>query len=118
MCPLYRDFPIVVVATSSKPNAITAQVAMEMLHVVKMDPPTEAERLSLLRSLGGDYLTAPDIHWPQVARHTAVSAPSSAMVGINCLTNPHTHPQGFVLGDMVSLFSRAGHIATSSAIDH
>lgn len=84
--PLYRDFPIVVVATSSKPNAITAQVAMEMLHVVKVDPPSEAERLSMLRGVAGDYLTAPDIHWPQVARHTAVSGPNSAMMGTNCPT--------------------------------
>lgn len=111
---LYSDFPIVVVATSSKPTAITAQVAMEMLHVVKIDPPTEAERLAMLRGLAGDYLTAPDILWPQLARHTAVSGPSVQPSWVIALLTP----QGFVLGDLVSLFSRAGHIATSSAIEH
>lgn len=48
---------------------------MEMLHVVEMAPPTEAQRLAMLRGLARDYLTVPDISWPQLARHTAVSVP-------------------------------------------
>lgn len=72
---LYRDFPIMVVATSSKPDAITAQVAMELLHVVKMTPPTEAQRLAMLSGLAGDYLTSPATPWPELARQTAVSGP-------------------------------------------
>ncbi|CAI8003755.1 Peroxisome assembly factor 2 [Geodia barretti] len=89
------DFPIMVVATAPKQAAIPAQVAMEMLHVVEMATPTETQRLVMLRGLARDYLTSPSVPWTQLARLTA----------------------GFVLGDVVSLLSRASNFATTAAFD-
>ena len=68
------DFPVLVVATSSKPGSIPAQVAMELLHTVELAPPTETQRLAMLQGLASDHLTAPGIAWTQLARQTAVSA--------------------------------------------
>ena len=68
------DFPVLVVATSSRPGSIPAQVAMELLHTVELAPPTETQRLAMLQGLASDHLTAPGIAWTQLARQTAVSA--------------------------------------------
>ena len=68
-----RDYPIVVVATSSNPGDIPVSVAMEFLHTIRLTTPTEAERLAMLQALSRDYLLAPAIPWNHFARQTAVS---------------------------------------------
>ena len=85
---LCSDFPVMVVATAPKRDALPAQVAMEMLHVIEMAPPTESQRLEMLRGLAGGYLMSPTISWSQLATQTAVSTLNPSLTVYYCQLTP------------------------------
>ena len=109
-----------VTATSSQPQSISSRVAIEFLHTIEVAPPTEPQRLAMVSELATSYLTAPGIRWKQMATDSSVGAVEIASLGhhTDFPSLPPSLLQGFVLGDLVSLLSRASHLATTSAIQH
>ncbi|OCT77437.1 peroxisome assembly factor 2 [Xenopus laevis] len=84
-----RDFPVLVVATTSSPNEIPLDMQTCFLNEVFLEPPTEDQRHSLLAALTAPLSLGRDVSIPKFARRTA----------------------GFVLGDFCALLSKAGRNA-------
>lgn len=84
------DWPVVVIATSSSANDITADMFSCFLHEVKLEAPSESERYDMLRGLAAMASVGNDVSFEQLAKRTA----------------------GLVLADFVALFSYASSAAT------
>ncbi|XP_075060630.1 peroxisome biogenesis factor 6 [Mixophyes fleayi] len=84
-----RDFPFLVVATTSRLQDIPLDLHSCFLHEVSLKAPSEEHRLSLLTALTAPLPLSRDVNIRQLARRTA----------------------GFVVGDLCALLSRAGRLA-------
>ncbi|PFX28237.1 peroxisome assembly factor 2-like [Stylophora pistillata] len=82
-------WPVVVIATSSSPNDITADMYSCFLHELRFEAPSEKERCDMLRGLAQMLSVGNDMSFEQLAKRTA----------------------GLVLADMVTLFSNAANTA-------
>ncbi|EDO48602.1 predicted protein [Nematostella vectensis] len=85
------DWPLVVIATSSQPDSICSGIYASFLHEIKLESPSEQERLCMLQGISSVYSLAPDVNFEVLARRTA----------------------GFVLADFAALFTRATSIASA-----
>ena len=93
-----NSYPILVVGVSTIPGAIPARVQACFLHQLDMTPPTQTQRLAMLDSLARGYHVAPE-----------VSAD---------LTDLSKRTAGFVLGDLIALYSHAYELAYSDIVKH
>ncbi|XP_075719891.1 peroxisome biogenesis factor 6 [Rhinoderma darwinii] len=90
-----RELPFLVVATTSRAQAIPLDLQTCFLHEVSLNAPTEEQRLSLLTVLTAPLPLSRDVDLPHLARRTA----------------------GFVVGDLCALLSRAGRISCTRIRD-
>ncbi|XP_063774813.1 peroxisome biogenesis factor 6 [Pseudophryne corroboree] len=84
-----RDLPLIVVATSSRPQDIPLDLHSCFLHEVSLKAPSEDQRVSLLTVLTAPLPLSRDVSIAHLARRTA----------------------GFVVGDLCALLSKAGRFA-------
>lgn len=84
-------YPIIVVGVSTNPDAIPARAQACFLHQLEVTPPTQSQRLAMLGSLARDYYVSPEV--------TADLGPLSKRTA------------GFVLGDLIALYSSAYEIS-------
>lgn len=84
------DWPVVVIATTSSPNDVTAEIFSCFVHELKLEAPNESERRGMLFSLAAMASVGSDVSFEKLAKRTA----------------------GLVLADFVALFSYASGAAT------
>ncbi|XP_041350807.1 peroxisome assembly factor 2-like [Gigantopelta aegis] len=89
-----RDFPLVVIATTHKPTAVSQDLNEAFLHEIKMEVPCESERIEIIHGLVEFETTSADLSLPHIAQRTA----------------------GFVLGDLVALVAHAKRQSFSKAL--
>ncbi|XP_018430911.1 PREDICTED: peroxisome biogenesis factor 6 [Nanorana parkeri] len=85
----YRDWPLIVVATSCRPGDVSLDLQSCFIHEVSLQTPSEDQRRSMLTALSAPLTLATDVNIPQVARRTA----------------------GFVVGDLCALLATAARNA-------
>lgn len=93
-----NSYPILVVGVSTSPGAIPSRVQACFLHQLDLTPPTQGQRLAMLHSLARGYHIAPEVtaDLSDLSKRTA----------------------GFVLGDMLALYSHAYELSYSDIVKH
>ncbi len=79
------NLPIFMVGITSKPSEIPSRVQALFLHQLDMTPPSQEQRLTMMKSLSHSYHLSPEVDVIKMAQRTA----------------------GFVFGDIVRLFRQA-----------
>lgn len=73
-CPLFvHSHPVLVIATTCKPQNVPTDVQTAFLHEVKMESPSEEQRRSMLSVLTASLPLGKEVSLSKLARRTAVS---------------------------------------------
>nr|DBA27424.1 TPA: hypothetical protein GDO54_011577 [Pyxicephalus adspersus] len=70
----FRDWPMIVVATSSHPGDISLDLQSCFIHEISLQVPSEDQRLSMLTALTAPLILSRDVNIYQLARRTAYSS--------------------------------------------
>lgn len=91
-----NNFPVIIVGVTSKPDNIPGRVLSCFLHQLEVSPPTQLERLDMLKSLSKQYHLGLDVDLVTLSQATA----------------------GYVLGDLVKLFMQAFDLAMEDTYNY
>lgn len=91
-----NNFPILVMGVTSAPAHIPGHIQSCFLHHLKVAIPSQSQRLEMLTSLSQPYNLSPEVNLSKLAEATA----------------------GYVLGDVISLFTQGFNLAVGEAVDY
>lgn len=90
------NFPVLVVGVTSRLEDVPGHVLSCFLHQLEVSPPTQSQRLEILKSLSRQYHLGLEVDLAALSQATA----------------------GFILGDLVKLFVQAFDLAVEATYKH
>jgi len=90
------NFPILIIGVTSMPAVVSSRVQALFLHQLEMVPPSQEERLSMLKSLSKTYHLSPEVDLIKLAQTS----------------------NGFLFGDLVHIFSMSYDMAVSAIFSY